>query len=109
MYEYNMQIVLGNLNANILKFQDLLTLCKDLYNRNSLFSKNRKQILEMTFEEDNSIKIILTSESKLTQPLKALHLFSRLIIKNATELELKEILYSKKTVLRLLNYSEKEV
>jgi hypothetical protein len=48
--------------------------------------------------------LTLTSEVQLKQPLKGLHLFSTLIVKQGSEEEVKDILYSGKTVLRLLSY-----
>jgi hypothetical protein len=109
MFQYEMKIVLGNLNANIKKFENLILNCKDIYNRNSAFAKNKKCITKLNILDDNTMDLTLTSEVQLKQPLKGLHLFSTLIVKQGSEEEVKDILYSGKTVLRLLSYVESEI
>lgn len=109
MYLYKMELVFGNLNADIIQFKKLIDECCKIYNRSSALSRNKKNISKLVITEDNTIDLILTSEIQLRQPLKGLHLFSTLLIKNATDEEKENILYGKKTVLRLLSYSETEI
>lgn len=108
MYSYDMEITFGNLNSQISDFKSLVDYCYKMYNRSSAFSKNKKEISKLEITEFNTIKLTLISSVKLKYPLKALHLLSTLLIKNATDQELKDILYGK-TVLRLLNYTEKSL
>lgn len=104
-YSYDMEITFGNLNSKISDFKDLIDYCHKMYNRSSAFSRNKKEICKLEITKYNTIKLTLVSKAKLKYPLKALHLFSTLLIKNATVQEQEDILYGK-TVLRLLNYAE---
>lgn len=110
MWQYNLEIVLGKLDAEIKEFESLLQMCKIHYNQRSIFAKNKKEIVSMKiFVETNSVEIVLRSVEKLKYPLKGLHLFSSLIIKFATPEQLEKILYSNRTVLRLVSYTEVQI
>lgn len=109
MYLYEMEVVLGNLETDISQFKKLIYDCHNIYNRSSALSRNKKNISSLTITKNNTIQLTLTSEVKLKQPLKGLHLFSTLLIKNATDEEKENILYGKRTVLRLLSCTETEI
>lgn len=105
MYQYKMEIVFGNLDANISLYKDLLSECKDTYNLRSAFARNKKHISKLNVSDKNVINITLNSDAQLRQPLKGLHLFSTLILEKATDEQKDEIVF-KKTVLRILSYTE---
>lgn len=83
MYRYKMTITTSNKIEDLDKYSDDIKRCVTIYNKRSERSKNRKHIEEPIEIFDTHMIVILQSDNPLQTPLKALWLFSKLLLKES--------------------------
>lgn len=82
MYKYLLVFTTAKKMDDFTQYSEHVINCVKQYNETSATSKNYKHIQEPVKITEENIELILESDNKLPTPLRALWLFSKLMLKN---------------------------
>lgn len=108
-HKYELKLVLAGEKILMEELETDINKCVNAFNVKSLIAKNKKKIVCWSIEEDQILRVVLSSANHLETPTRALHLLSKLLIAELIEKggeSLVDSIISNKSFFRTVSHKE---